>query len=350
MKFLALKNWEYWPSYMFYLPNIPYAVYLALRAKNLVFFSATNPAIKHSGNGSESKFSTLNLVPAEFRPNSIFIKANTPIENTLHQIENNHLDFPLIVKPDIGFRGLLVKRVKTTKELRKYLNRHKNLNLIVQEFVAYKNECGIFYHRIPTEKTGQITSITLKKYLTVKGNGVASLKELILANDRAKLYFKLLKELHGKDLNLVLNVNEEKVLNVIGNHSKGTQFINGNHLISPELEQAIDTIIRQIPNWYYGRLDLKYDSIDDIIALKNIKILEINGIISEPTHIYDPQNITYFKALKEIRKHWKLIFKIATQNHRIKNVPYDTIRDFLASLNELRKYTNRIQMESKINS
>ena len=75
MKLLNFKAWEYWPAYMFYLPNIPYAAYLALRAKNLVFFSATNPAIKHSGNGSESKYATIELIPTAFKPTSIFIKA-----------------------------------------------------------------------------------------------------------------------------------------------------------------------------------------------------------------------------------------------------------------------------------
>lgn len=347
MGLLTLKNWEYWPSYMFYLPNIPYAAYLAFKAKSLVFFSATNPAIKHSGNGSESKFSTLQLIPNEFRPKSILIKAKKPIDNSLREVQKQHINFPLIAKPDVGFRGLLVKKIQTVSDLKTYLQKHQNLNLIVQEYISYKNECGIFYHRIPNEATGKITSITLKKYLTVTGNGCSSLEELILANDRAKLYFHLLKELHQKNLKEVLKKDQEKVLNVIGNHSKGTQFINGNHLITPALEKAIDSIIQQIPNWYYGRLDLKYDSIEDIIALKNIKILEINGIISEPTHIYDPKNITYFKALKEIRKHWKLIFKIATQNHQLKKVPYDSVSNFLVSLNELKKYTKQIKAESK---
>lgn len=347
INFKKIFDWEYWPSYMFYVPNLPYATYLAIKAKNIVFFSATNPAIKHSGNGTESKFSTIQLIPSEFRPKSVFIKAKTPIDKSLEEIKKQHIDFPLITKPDVGFRGLLVKRIHTVSDLKTYLKKHQNLNLIVQEYISYKNECGIFYHRIPNELAGKITSITLKKYLTITGNGCSSLEELILANDRAKLYFDLLKELHKNKLNEVLKKDEQKILNVIGNHSKGTQFINGNHLITPALEKAIDSIIQQIPNWYYGRFDLKYNSIEDIIALKNIKILEINGIISEPTHIYDAKNITYFKALKEIRKHWKLIYKIATKNHKLYNVKYDKISDFLASLNKLKKYTKQIKAEYK---
>lgn len=346
MDFSKIKNWEYWPSYLFYLPNIPYAIYLAIKAKNVVFFSATNPAIKHSGNGSESKFSTIQLIPEEYKPISIYIEAENDLSKTLLQIEENNIQYPFIIKPDIGFRGLLVNRIKSENELLHYLKKHKTLNLIIQEYISYKNECGIFYHRIPNEEKGTITSITLKKYLTITGDGTSTLKELILKDDRAKLYLQLLEELHKNNLNLILKKKEEKVLNVIGNHSKGTQFINGNHLITFELENAIDTIIKQLPNWYYGRLDLKYTTIEDLIELKNFKILEFNGIISEPTHIYDPNNITYFKALAEIRKHWKIIYKIATINHQIYNVKYDAISSFISSLNQLRKYSKKIKKQS----
>ncbi|MFD1294495.1 D-alanine--D-alanine ligase [Lutibacter holmesii] len=344
------KHWEYWPSYLFYLPNIPYAIYLAIKAKNPVFFSAANPAIQHSGNGSESKFSTLQLIPEAYKPISVFIKANNPISSTLLQMEQNKLTYPLIIKPDIGFRGLLVQRIKTENELLKYLEKHHNLNLIIQEYISFKKECGIFYYRIPSEEKGHITSITLKKYLTVTGDGFSTLKELILKDSRAKLYFDLLKDLHHNNLDSIPIKDEEKILNVIGNHSKGTQFINGKHLITPELEQAIDQIIEQIPNWYYGRLDLKYNSIEDLIALKNFKIIEFNGIISEPTHIYDPTNSSYFKALKEIRKHWKILYRIAILNHSKNKIKYDRISDFINSLRELKTYTNQIKKQSNLNA
>jgi hypothetical protein len=340
---MKFKAWEYWPTYMFYLPNIPYAAYLALRAKSLVFFSATNPSIKHSGNGSESKYATIELIPAAFKPISLFIKANDPIPNTLENLHKKNIQFPLIIKPDIGFRGLLVKRIKTEIELIDYLTKHQNLNLIIQEFIDYKNECGIFYHRLPNEPKGKITSITIKKYLTITGDGNTTLKELILKDKRALLYLPLLTELHQQNFGLVLKNGEEFILNIIGNHSKGTQFINGDYLINQALETAIDSIMQQIPDFFYGRLDIKYNSFDELKRLQNFKIIELNGIISEPTHIYDPSKTTYMKALKEIRNHWKLIYKIATFNHKVNNVKYDKISDFLSSLNQLKKYTALIK-------
>lgn len=345
--FSKIVNWEYWPTYFFYLPNIPYAAYLAFLSKNLVFFSATNPAIKHSGNGSESKFSTLELIPKELKPISIFIEANNYVKKSIEEIRNKGIKYPLIIKPDIGFRGLLVKKINHEFELIDYLKKYKNINLIAQEFIQYKNECGIFYHRLPNDKKGKITSITLKKYVSVIGNGVSTLKELILIDKRAKLYFQLLEELHQKNFDLILKKDEEKILNIIGNHSKGTQFINGNHLITSELENSIDNIAQQIPNWFYGRLDLKYNTFEELIALKELKIIEINGIISEPTHIYDSTKITYFGALKELRKHWGIMHKIATQNHQFHNVPFDKISTFWKSLKQLKKYIQQIKEAEK---
>ena len=346
MSSFKFNKWEYWPSYLFYVPNIPYAIYLALKAKNIVFFSATNPAIKHSGNGSESKFSTIQLIPKAFKPVSIFIKAKDSISNTLLQVVQKQLKYPIIIKPDIGFRGLLVQKINSENDLIIYLKKHQKLDLIIQEFIDFKNECGIFYHRIPSEEKGKITSITLKKYLTIKGDGKSTLKELIKNDERAKLYISILTELHKNNLEIVLKKDEVKTLNNIGNHSKGTQFINGNHLISVELENAIDSIFKQIPNWYYGRLDLKYNTFEELIQLEKFKIIEINGIISEPTHIYDPEKISYFKALKQIRKHWEIMFQIATLNHKKNDIKYDNFSDFLSSLRQLKKYTNEIKIQS----
>lgn len=341
--FEKLFDWEYWPTFMFYIPNVPYAAYLALRAKSLVFFSATNPAIQHSGNGSESKFKTIELLPKAYRPNSIFIKANKPIEKVFLQLKNHNLKYPLIIKPDIGFKGLLVKQLKSDKDLVQYHKNNSSINLIVQEFIDYKNECGIFYHRFPDKPSGKITSITLKKYLIVIGDGSATLLELIKNNVRAKNYLDLLILLHKNNLNLILPKGEGKTLSIIGNHSKGAQFINGNHLIDLHLENTIDTIAKQIPGWFYGRLDIKFNSFEELKQLQNFKIIEINGIISEPTHIYDSTSISYFNALKEIRKHWKYAYKIAVINHSKFNVKYDKVSLFIKSLLNIRNQMTLIK-------
>jgi len=81
----------------------------------------------------------------------------------------------------------------------------------------------------------------------------------------------------------------------------------------------------------------------------NFKILEINGILAEPTHIYDATNYNYFNALKAIRTHWKSIYLIATTNHNEHQVPYKSSRKFIEEMFELRAYTKKIKSLSKTN-
>lgn len=230
------------------------------------------------------------------------------------------------------------------------LNFIKNhpLDIVIQEFIAFKNECGIFYSRNPSEEKGKITSITLKKFLCITGDGYSTIQELILSDKRAILYFDILSEIHQNNLKNIPKKGEEIQLSVIGNHSKGTQFLNGNHLISKELEQTFDDLSKTIPGWFYGRIDLKYNDFKELEKGKNFKILEINGIIAEPTHIYDAEKSSYFEALKAIREHWKSLYEIATTNHQIHKVPYKSSKKFISEMFELRAYTKKVNALAKI--
>lgn len=331
---------------MFYVPNLPYAFYLAAKAKHSAFFSAANPCIKSSGNGTESKYKTLQLIPKKNRPKSVLHRSSSSIEHTINQLNNKGIIFPLIAKPDVGFRGLLVQKINSECELEIYLKKYP-INIIIQEFITLKNECGIFYARNPNEKKGKITSITLKRFLSVIGDGKSTIHQLLLNDKRAKLHLGLLEETHKDKLNSIPKRSREIQLSVIGNHSKGTQFINGNHLISKKLESTFDCLSHDISGWFYGRIDLKYNDFSELENGTSFKILEINGIIAEPTHIYDAKKSNYFKALKAIRTHWKSLYDIAKTNHEEHQVPYKSSKQFISEMFELRAYTKKVAEFSK---
>lgn len=335
-------NWEYWPSFMFYIPVVPYAFYLALKSRSFGFFSAVNPCMEGSGHGLESKYDTVQLLPTKYKPKTIFIKVGDKISTILPKLISNNIKFPLIIKPDIGFRGLLVKKINSEKELNQYINKYNSINLIAQELISYKNECGIFYYKIPGEKAGTITSITLKKYLTVIGNGKSTILELTQKDDRAKIYVDLISELNKDKLYTIPLKNEEIVLNIIGNHSKGTQFINGNHLINKELIFFFDKLSNSIEGWNFGRVDIKYNNFEELKKGVNLKLIEINGIISEPTHIYDASKGTYFDALKAIKKHWKLIHSIGVKNKQLKKANFTSLSYLISLYFKYKKYLKKV--------
>ncbi len=325
---------------MFYAPNIPYAFVHGLAARNLVFYTAVNPGIKNSGIGSESKYETLNLLPKEYVPKSVLHKPETDIQTTISKISDQKISFPVIAKPDVGYRGLMVKKIATKEELTEYLTKY-SVSFIIQEFLAHKYECGIFYYRHPNHEKGQVTSITLKEFLTVNGDGISTLEHLVKKDSRAFLYYNLLKEDSNINWTQIPEKDQPFKLSSIGNHSKGTRFINGNHLINDKIERAMDTLNHQVKGWYYGRLDVKYHSLEELFEGK-FKVLELNGILAEPTHIYDSTQMNYWQALKTIRTHWKQLYKIARYNHRHNHVPYRKTIPFVKEMVRLKSYTNKL--------
>jgi hypothetical protein len=342
-----LTQWEYWPAYMFYLPLVPYYIVKAIQARNPIFYLATNPAFKYSGNGTESKYKTVLLIPEKYRPKTVLIKSGQDIVSTKNQILNASIEFPLIAKPDIGFRGFLVQKIDSLVALENYLNKN-DIDIIIQEFIGYKNECGIFYSRIPNQNSGKVTSLTLKKFLTITGDGISTLSELVLKDQRASIYYNYLVSIHKKHMNSVLEKGQDKIVSVIGNHARGTQFINGNHLIDSQLEYMMDTLNKQIKGWYYGRIDIKYDTLEKVKQGVNFKILEINGIISEPTHIYDPTTgASYLDAIKSMRKHWSIMNKIARNNHAEFKITYPKFMPYFKDVLWLRTYAKKLKRLNK---
>ncbi|MDX1942988.1 MAG: hypothetical protein SFU99_20660 [Saprospiraceae bacterium] len=310
------QNWEYWSAKAFYFPMYVVGPLLALRSRHPAFFTTANPGIFTGGFGFESKYETILKIPEQYRPKTAFAKETDDFETVLKKIQQAGISFPLIAKPDLGFRGFLVRKIDSESELQAYLDNYKT-DFIIQEFVWRAGEFGILYHRFPGKTKGKITSVTLKEFLGITGDGHSTVLELVQRSPRALLQIDRLRDTYSDLLLSVPKAGERISLGVIGNHSKGTRFISGNHLIDNELETTFDKIADQIPGFNYGRFDIKCDSWESLKQGKNITILEINGVCSEPTHIYDPERMTYFGALREIVRHWILIERIGRANRRL---------------------------------
>ena len=211
--------------------------------------------------------------------------------------------------------------------------------------MPYLNEFGIFYHRIPGENKGKITSITIKKFITVTGDGKSTLSELINKHSRAFLYYGIFKNIHKEKMLEVVKSGKKIVLTEIGNHSKGTEFVNGNHLINKELTEMMNDICLKIDGFYYGRLDIKFKDYKSLLQGKHFKVLEINGIISEPTHIYDAKHkkASFINGVKTMNYHWDIMHKIAIKNHMDYGIPYPKIIPLLKHLNWLRRYSKKLK-------
>ncbi len=342
-----LTEWEHWPTYTYYVPLLPFFFMRFLREGHPNHYLAANPGIPYSGNGTESKFNTLSLVPEAYRPKSLLV---TPEKRTKLKQELNRtgLNFPLIAKPDRGFRGYLVKKIDSVEDLSRYLSK-VTTDVLVQEFIPYPKEAGIFYHRYPGQNKGRVTSVTIKEFLKVTGDGTKTIRELIREDSRAYLYEDLFTRIHREQINRVLGTGEELVLSVIGNHSKGTRFVNGNHLIDEKLNTFMDRLCKPMQGFYYGRLDIKYEDHEKLLKGEDFKVIEVNGIISEPTHIYDAthENASFLNALKTINSHWRIMSQIAHINHHENRVAYPGVMEYIKNMRWLRSHS---QMLKTLNS
>jgi RimK-like ATP-grasp domain len=310
---IRLTSWEYWPFGIVQFPLFIYWFWLSLRARSLLFFSASNPTIVLGGMLGESKFDVLKLIPDRYKPKTILIPASTTKEDVLKQLAENGFSFPVIFKPDLGERGFMVKKITSEAQLESYINTLKK-DFLIQEFLDLPVELGVFYTRMPEEAAGYVNSVVVKDMLTVTGDGKSTLEELILDKPRAKLQWPKLKSAHADRLNVVLPSGEVFTLNAIGNHSLGTTFLDGEYLINDKLSATFDHISKQIDGFYFGRYDLRCASIEDLYEGK-VKIMELNGCGAEPAHIYQP-GFSLWEAFGILFTHWKNIFTISMQNHK----------------------------------
>jgi hypothetical protein len=220
------------------------------------------------------------------------------------------LSFPLIVKPDKGCRGVNVQKVYSYTDIETYAQKVKQ-NFLVQEIIDYPKEIGLFYYRIPSEKKGRISGITLKHFLTVKGNGTSTIIELLKEVPRYALQVKKLQA--QINLEEVLAKGEERCLVPFGNHNRGTTFLDGRNWVTAKLEDTFATLLDPIEGFHYGRLDIRFRSFEELEKGEHFSIIEWNGAKSEPTHIYDPKHSFWF-GQKEIFRHQKIMLKIIREN------------------------------------
>ena len=314
-----LFHWEYWPFQIVYIPIYFLWGYYALKARTIFFFNACNPTMKNGGFVMDSKIEIYDLIPQKFYPETKFVKEKLAFNSVEKLLENSKIKFPLIAKPDIGLRGSAVKKVVNLDELKVYHNR-ANFDYLLQNLIPYENEVGIFYVRFPHEKHGRITGIVAKEFLIVEGDGLSTIEELLKANPRYEFQLNALEKEYGNELQTILASGEKRNLVPYGNHARGAKFLDYSHLISSELTKVIDDMCLQIPEFYFGRMDLMYNTWAELEQGKNFSIVEINGAGSEPTHIYDPKHSLFF-AWKELARHINYMYQISLENHK-RGFPY----------------------------
>jgi len=235
-----------------------------VKHRRATVFTAANPAILAGGFVGESKFDILqglagasewvaraSLIGAE-------LDAGAKVEAATRFMADCDLTYPVVLTPNHGQGGSGVVVVRSARMLEDCLRR-SSVDTIVQEYVGGA-EFGVFYYRRPSERRGRIFSITEKKFPAM--------------------------------------------------------FLDGGWVLTPEVEARFDAIAQTFDGFYFGRFDVRVDGgINAFRAGHGFKIIELNGVTSEATHIYHP-GTPLIAAYRVLMEQWRIAFEIGAENRR----------------------------------
>jgi len=332
-------QWEFWPSWLFYLPVGANYLRLAIKYRGFNVPTCANPGMFTGGLIGESKFATLRdleRTSPEWTAKSFLLDERGERVGELNAlVASGRLAFPLVLKPDVAQRGSGFKIARSTADAAAYFAA-VDVPVVAQEYIRGPHELGIFYYRFPHERAGRIFAITEKIFPVVFGDGRRTVEELILADARAALLADVYLARFARQRDRVPAFGEALRLVEAGNHAQGCIFLDGMHLWSVELEARIDEISQGLPDFYIGRYDVRFEFVEALQGGHGFSILELNGAASEATSAYDTRK-SLTDAYRLLFQQWELVFAIGAANRRAGHRA-----DSLETLwSELRRYKRR---------
>ena len=321
---------EFWPLWAMYLPVVFEWIIQSIRYRSLMLPFLANPSLTLAGMVGMSKSEL--MIRAQGRARDSILawvlyrvtgeSAEAQAMVCINQCAANGIALPFVCKPNLGCRGAGVKLVQTESQLADIIGLYPpGAELICQQLSEHEPEVGIFFVRDPETGITSIPSMTQKILPRVTGDGLSSLGELIEQDPRASKLSFLYRERFTQSWSRVPAKGESVRLVFSASHSKGAIFIDARHEVTEALKDAVDEIAEGLPDFYYGRMDVKYPDMDSLKAGLGLQVIEVNGASAESIHIWD-KNTKFFDALGTLRWQYRTLFRIGAFHRRSgKRVP-----------------------------
>ncbi|PWC34485.1 hypothetical protein TSO352_19145 [Azospirillum sp. TSO35-2] len=307
------------PPLLFYIPLVVQWFALGLRYRSLTLPTAANPSIEAGGLLGESKIACMDLIgPAArrwaARSVSLTNRPSLTAAGLDALVAGAGIAFPLVAKPDIGWRGIGVRLVRDADDLMAYLGGFPaDACLILQEHVEYAGEAGIFYVRKPGERHGRIFSMTFRYYPHVVGDGRSTLRQLIAADPRASWKADLHHEALADRLDRVPPAGETVRLSLVGSSRVGGLYKDACGHVTATLTARFDEIADTMPGFHFGRFDVRFESVERLGLGEGFRIIEVNGAGAEAIHMWDPE-FRLGDAYTTLFQQQALMFEVADAN------------------------------------
>lgn len=317
---MKIKDRGYWVSTLYKYQSLWYWFWYSIYFRSITFFSSANPSVHLGGMLDDKKSDIYKLVNPRYLPLTLSIKE--PYGDVMYTMEMAGLNFPVIVKPDVGFKGFLVRKIDSAQEMHSVMTEFGQREMLIQEFIGFDREFSVMCYFKKDIGRYKVSSLVEKHLPHVIGDGVRTLFQLIddLKSPFLKkdwIYSKMKWRQHE-----VPEAGERIIIDHVGNYARGSSFENLNEYIDSELEEAVNDFFGDIQGINFGRLDVKAESLDSL-KIGRFILLEINGAKSEPIHIYDPQ-MSLWTIFKDIRFHWNILFHIVRENSSLSSRPSST--------------------------
>ena len=341
-----LSFFEFWPTWLMYLPVVVQSIVLAARFRSLTLPLIANPELPLSGMVGVGKSQLLEQAQGHCKqailPWFRHQISDQTIDDQVQHIESamvdHNLAYPVVCKPDVGCRGSGVRLIQDPDALSDALGHYPlGAGVLIQKLSSWEPEAGVFYVREPRHSEGRIVSLALKYSPHVVGNGVNTLGELIADDPRARELQHLYLNRHRAMLDTVIEEGIPYRLVFSASHCRGAIFRDANHMVTTQLTETIDRMMRDLPEFHYGRLDIKFRDIDSLSRGESIEIVEINSASSESLHIWD-RNTRLRDALSTLLFQYRTLYQLGAQN-RARGYKPPALKTFLHAWSKERKLT-----------
>ena len=305
---------ERMPKWLVCIPLVVQWICLAARYGSGTLPAAANSRITAGGLIGEGKLeyfagmgSTARASLARYLP--IRVAERVPSEELSQLLLRQTLTFPLIAKPDVGFCGYGVRFVADIESLQDYLESFpKGETVVIQEWLPQEGEAGIFYVRDPKTDCSSLIGLALRYFPQVIGDGEQTIDQLISVDQRLRRIKRTAHQMSTSGARVAAK-GERVRLATIGSTRVGGLYRDGADHITTQLLVAIDAIARDMPEFYFGRFDVRFGSLDELRRGVGFKIIEVNGAGSEAIQAWDP-DISFFQALQTIFAKQRTLFRI----------------------------------------
>ena len=318
-------RFEQLPKWLNLVPMVTQWLWLGLRYRSFTLPSSANPRITAGGLVGEGKLEYFRIMGPLARAATaehvgVHIGTDTTIEDLAQAMTEAGLNFPVVVKPDLGWCGYGVSKLTDTDALATYLSGFpRGQTLVLQRYLAEEGEAGLFYVRHPDEPTGTLIGVLLRHYPRVVGNGRDTVAALIAADSRLTRLTGDALHRCSHDPTAVPQLGETVRLSTIASTRVGGRYEDATTEVTPALTARVDAIARDMQDFHVGRFDVRYATMD-ALRRGEFTIMEVNGAGSEAVHAWDPK-YSIADVYRIVFAKQRLLFRIADAQRRAGHRP-----------------------------